>query len=347
MYFDVSAMSFASLLIWEKSRQIFRRQDRHKHRQKNCQQTLLFLLLSFALSGCSVNGSGVPVPPSSARPAATQSNSAANSYSPGRPYESRTFITRAGDRRHYLFRLPAGFEQDSCADVIFDFHGAGSTAEREFRYSGFAALADREGIILVHPDANKIYIDPQHRLASYWDNAWEANLRERNYDLNFILELVDTIKAEHCAQDFFATGMSAGGDMVSALACLVDTPFKAFAPVTYRYYNDAECGAAGPRPLLSFHGDADRTVPIEGFGEPMSEVMRRWATHNSCDRQAFTQRISTNVLRYYWRNCAAETEWYLIEGDGHAWPGGGSSAGIERETEELSASELIWDFFKQ
>ncbi len=315
-------------------------------REDDRYKLLVLLLCSFALTACTANNSQAPVPPS---PSAMEGRRD-NADRPGRPYESRSLITSTGIERHYLLRLPAGFEQDSCADVIFDFHGAGSTAEREFRYSGFAPLADREGIILVYPDANKMYPDQNHRLASYWDGAWEANLRERDYDIDFILELVESVKNEYCTQDLFATGMSAGGDMVSALACLQNTPFRSFAPVTYRYYNLEECRDAGPRPLLSFQGDADRIVPIEGFGEPwfdppMAEVMRSWAVHNDCDTESLAQRINSDVVRYYWRNCEAETEWYLMEGGGHVWPGGTSTSRDREESQEISASELIWDFF--
>ncbi len=315
-------------------------------REYNRYKLLVLLLCSFALTACTASNSQAPVPPS---PSAIEGRRD-NADRPGRPYESRSLITITGIERHYLLRLPAGFEQDSCADVIFDFHGAGSTAEREFRNTGFAPLADREGIILVYPDANKIYPDQNHRLASYWDSAWEANLRERDYDIDFILELVEFMKNEYCTQNVFATGMSAGGDMVSALACLQNTPFKSFAAVTYRYYNVEECRDAGPRPLLSFQGDADRVVPIEGSGEPwfdpsMAEVMRSWAVHNECDTQSLAQRINSEVVRYYWRNCEAETEWYLIEGGGHVWPGG-ALTGRDRDVSlEISASELIWEFF--
>ena len=315
-------------------------------REDNCYKSIFLLLIGFALVTCTATVSQAPLPPS---PSQIEGNRS-NADRPGRPYESRSLMSSSGIERHYLLRLPAGFEQDSCADVIFDFHGAGSTAERQFRNSGFAPLADREGIILVYPDANKIYPDQDHRLASYWDGAWEANLRERDYDIDFILELVESIKNEYCTQDFFATGMSAGGDMVSALACLQRTPFRSFAPVTYRYYNVEECGGAGPRPLLSFHGDADRIVPIEGFGEPwfdppMMEVMRSWAVHNSCDTESLAQRINDKVVRYYWRNCEAETEWYLMEGGVHVWPGGASSIRNRDISREISASELIWQFF--
>ena len=267
-------------------------------------------------------------------------------------YETRAFVGSAGIERKYLLRLPMGFLAGDCAHVVFDFHGATGTAEGEFRYSNFPSIADREGFVLVHPDANKHYVDQNHPLATYWNSAWEAVKRERDYDVNFILELVASLQDEFCTQQFYATGMSAGGDISSALACLADTPFAAFAPVTYRYYYTEECADAGPRPMLSFQGDADRIVPIEGsgtpwFDPPMQEIMARWARHNGCASEPTQSRVSTEVLHYTWSGCTAATEWYLIEGGGHTWPGGPISRPGSHVTQDISASELIWTFFQR
>lgn len=267
-------------------------------------------------------------------------------------YETRSFVTKGGAERKWVLRLPKDYSETSCADVIFSFHGSGSSASAQSRYADFTKIADRQGVILVMPDANKVYLDQKHPLASYWDHAWEANLRRRDDDIDFVLELVDHVKREYCAKAFFATGMSSGGDMVSALACLTDTPFKSFAPVTYRYYDAKECSKAGPRPTLSFQGDRDYIVPISGsdapwFDPPMAQVMQSWAEHNGCDGEPFEERVSNEVRRIFWDNCNAATQWYLIEGGGHTWPGGLPMKKLGYTTIDISASDLIWDFFSQ
>ena len=267
-----------------------------------------------------------------------------------RPYQERTMITSADAERHWLLRLPEGYREGLRADVVFAFHGATSNAKTAFEYMNFEPLADRDGVILVYPDANKIFYDQEHELASYWNSAWEAKWRERDYDVDFVLELVELIKSEYCAGDFYAAGMSAGGDMTTALQCHAGSPFLSYAPVTYRYYNHDECKDSPPRPILSFHGSEDKIVPLEGLGAPwydahMSEIMQSWAAHNSCDLQANEERVSEEVLRYYWDNCAAMTEWYLIEGGGHTWPGSDLDPIYGHSTEDISATELIWEFF--
>jgi polyhydroxybutyrate depolymerase len=265
-----------------------------------------------------------------------------------RPYQERT-INVAGDDRKWLLRLPAGYQQGKKSDVVFNFHGAGSTAEKQFAYADFTELADRDGIILVMPDANKIYVDQSHHLAGYWNGAWEAKWRERDYDIDFVLAVVEELRDEYCVGDFYAAGMSAGGDMTTALQCMADSPFQAFAPVTYRYWNAPECEDAPARPMISFHGSDDKVVPIEGLPAPwfdphMSEIMQSWATHNGCDPEVAEARVGGDVLRYSWTGCDAPVEWYLVEGGGHTWPGGVDRAVLGHTTHEISATKLIWEF---
>ena len=266
-----------------------------------------------------------------------------------RPYQERT-IDVAGDERNWLLRLPEGYQPGQRANVVFNFHGAGSSAEQQFAYVNFADLADRDGVILVMPDANKVYVDQSHHLAGYWNSAWEAKWRERDHDIDFVLAVVKELHSEYCVGDFYAAGMSAGGDMTTALQCMADSPFEAFAPVTYRYWNAPECEDAPARPVISFHGTDDRVVPIEGLPEPwfdphVSEIMQSWAEHNGCDPEAREERVGADVVRYSWTGCSAPVEWYLVEGGGHTWPGAVERERLGHTTNEISATELIWKFF--
>ncbi len=73
--------------------------------------------------------------------------------------------------------------------------------------------------------------------------------------------------------------------------------------------------------------------------------MQEWAEHNGCDTQSIEERVSDEVIRYHWVNCDAPVEWYLIEGGGHTWPGAVTRPRLGHTTTNISASELIWEFF--
>ena len=101
--------------------------------------------------------------------------------------------------------------------------------------------------------------------------------------------------------------------------------------------------------LLGLGGDG-WVVPLEGLPAPWFDphvgvIMQSWAEVNGCDPQAIEESYTKNVTRYRWSNCEAKTEWYLIEGGGHAWPGGSVREDQSHTAPEISASEMIWDFF--
>ena len=126
--------------------------------------------------------------------------------------------------------------------------------------------------------------------------SWERKCMKKGR-CSILQALVDSLASEYCTGDFHAAGMSAGGDMTSALQCLEQSPFGAYAPVTYLYYNAEECGAAPPRPMIYFHGSDDFVVPIDGSGPPWNdppvpEAMQRWASHNGCEGAPEESRIS-------------------------------------------------------
>ena len=267
-----------------------------------------------------------------------------------RPYQELTMTMSSGEERLFLLRLPESYTEGTTSDVVFNFHGATSNAAQQIAYADFSELADRDNVIIVAPDANKVYPDRDHELATYWDSAWEGTQRVRDHDLKFIIELVEKVQSEYCTGDFYAAGMSAGGDMTTALQCVTDGPFRAYAPVTYRYFHEDECSTAQPRPMISFHGTDDRVVPLEGLPAPWFDphvgvIMQSWAEVNGCDPDVFEEQYADNVTRYHWENCEAKTEWYLIDGGGHVWPGGANRPGLGRNAQEIDASEMIWSFF--
>ena len=270
------------------------------------------------------------------------------------PFETKTLQMATGEERTYLIRLPKGYRPGAPVDVVFNFHGSTSNARAQWAYGNFDNLADRDQVILVAPDGNKVFPDRDHIHASYWDSAWEANQRVRDHDIDFVLAIIDLLKADHNIRDLYAAGMSAGGDMVSALQYLPDSLFKAFSTVTYRYVNEAEMVDSPARPTISFHGDQDSVVPIDGSGPswndpPVMTIMQRIATHNGCDPAPTGTAIGEDVIRFDWQNCAAPVVYYLVKDGGHTWPGG-QLAGpmallLGRTTQTISATDLSWQFF--
>ena len=73
----------------------------------------------------------------------------------------------------------------------------------------------------------------------------------------------------------------------------------------------------------------------------MNKDQQNLADHNGCEGQTLEERVGDEVIHYWWNGCAAPTEWYLIEGGGHTWPGGPAFPVLGHTTDDISASDLI------
>jgi polyhydroxybutyrate depolymerase len=253
----------------------------------------------------------------------------------GEPVDERTMTTSNGEERTYLVDVPSGYDESTPADVVFNFHGRGSNAAQQYVYGNFTDLAERDGVILITPNS----------LVRNGSMQWSPGTPGSGEDLDFVAELVAETRTDYCTDQFFAAGMSSGGAMTTALACQADSDFEAFGPVTLWFYVDA-CEDAPPRPIIEFHGTDDEVVPFEGSGTRRSvlEAGAAWAEHNGCDPEPTIEPIG-EVDHHQWTSCDAVTELYVVNGGGHTWPGSIEVEGLGAVTDDISASEIIWDLF--
>ncbi|MGI9600528.1 MAG: alpha/beta hydrolase family esterase [Acidimicrobiales bacterium] len=254
------------------------------------------------------------------------------------PSQNRTLTTSNGVERTWLLALPTGYEHGTPAPVVFNLHGAGSNGAEQYVYGNYIAQAEAEGAMLVMPEALEVNGRP----------AWNPGEIGSGEDLDFVAELIDVIRSEYCTSSFFATGMSSGGFMTSALACWADGPFEGFGPVTLAFYAPDECGDAPSQPFMYFHGTADDTVPFEGNDPGLDAApvtAQEWADHNGCDPEPVEERVSDEVVHFTWEGCSATTEFYVVEEGGHTWPGALAIESFGHTTDDISASDLIWDMF--
>lgn len=253
----------------------------------------------------------------------------------------RTLVS--GEReREYLVHVPAGAEVDKELPVVLNFHGLGSNAPEQELYSGLVPISDARGFLLVTPNGTG---SPR---------GWAAFsfLPTGTNDLQFTRDLLDELDHAFCIDEerVYSTGLSNGAYMSSRLACVMGDRIAAIAPVAGVYYPTEPCG--DPVPVLAFHGTADAVVPFLGgqvlgilpyAGAPASIAL--WQDHNGCEAQETTQ-ITEHVRRIDGSGCEAEASLVVVEGDGHTWPGSFPVPRLGPTTKEISAAEMIWEFFE-
>ncbi|MGV6848878.1 MAG: alpha/beta hydrolase family esterase [Marinibacterium sp.] len=128
------------------------------------------------------------------------------------------------------------------------------------------------------------------------------------------------------------SGFSAGGFMVTYLACALPNSFAAYAPVSGGFWRPQPDHCAGPVRLFQTHGWADKTVPLEGrylgggaFQQgDIFAGLELWRATNGClNENPDGTSIRDAFLRRQWTDCSqgSALEFALFPG-GHTVPAG-------------------------
>jgi polyhydroxybutyrate depolymerase len=253
---------------------------------------------------------------------------------PGVPGDSVRNTSTVDGERTYRVHVPRSYSAARPSAVVFNFHGSGRTALEQESYSALVPLADREGFILVSPQAaggaREWFV-----AGVYGDTG--------NDETGFTLQALDEVAATWCVDStrVFATGLSNGAEMASQLGCMAPQVFAAIAPVSGVVYQGCD---GRPAPVLSFHGTEDWNIPFDGI----RAEMEGWAAHNGCAPGPLSEAVSAHVMRESYSGCTggADVVLYVVDGGGHTWPGAEDDAGgVGPTTHEISANEIIWAFF--
>jgi polyhydroxybutyrate depolymerase len=274
-------------------------------------------------------------------------------------------VTVDGISRKYLVFVPKGFDKPS--PMVLVLHGGGSNARQMERYTRLNDLAAKEGFLVVYPEAVE---------GNWNDGRGIEGVRaqqENIDDVKFVRMIVDRISKEHRIDRsrVFCTGISNGGFMSHRLASEASDLMTAIAPVV---------GGMAPAMAKKFHpdhpvsiliiqGDAAPLVPIRGgmvgfrrgrkrgqvipTEETISLYVRRngnqgMPTVTTLDRDK-KDGTSVEVREYPDGPGGVKTQVYIVKNGGHTWAGRPlylPEILIGKASQEYSATEVIWDFFK-
>jgi polyhydroxybutyrate depolymerase len=255
---------------------------------------------------------------------------------------TRASLTVDSEERGFLIHLPPDYDGTATLPVVLSFHGYGSNAEQQELYTGLSAAGDERGVILVYPQG----------LGA--PAAWNAFGFFGADDVGFTRALVDLLIDAYCGdpERIYASGMSNGAAMSALLGCEAGDLFAAIAGVaglTYPAACDAE--AAGPMPVLAFHGDQDLVWPVGGGLSTLGvqvpsprEAVESWRAHNGCDSEEEATDVE-DIERQEGAGCEASVVYYEVAGGGHTWPGAVDVPALGPTTHAISANDLMLDFF--
>ena len=254
-------------------------------------------------------------------------------------------LESSGGAREYMVYVPEAYDPEVPAAIAYVFHGAGSNKEEQFRYSGYAPYADEDGALLVLPDA----LGTPKR----WSPLGGAFAGVEGVDdLQFFDDLSLEVMASFCVDParVLVTGMSSGGFMSASVGCTHADELAAVGPVTATVWAEPLCGDAAPVAYAYFHGTDDPIVLYDGGGDrrtqPVPQTSQAWADQNGCEGEPIDERIGEEVVHRTWDECDASTDLYTVEGGGHTWPGASGVGRLGHTTDDIDATEIIWDVFR-
>ena len=157
----------------------------------------------------------------------------------------------------YHIALPA---QPEGAPVVVFLHGAGGTGGYSISNADVVAPMLARGYAVIAPDGSRSFGNGGGRVWNFLPG------REGRDEADFLRDVLRDA-AGRFALDTGApvlAGFSAGGFMVSYLACARPGDFAAYAPVSGGFWRPQPEHCAGPVQLFQTHGWRDTTVPLEG-----------------------------------------------------------------------------------
>ncbi|MEM9386837.1 MAG: PHB depolymerase family esterase [Pseudomonadota bacterium] len=273
-------------------------------------------------------------------------------------FDSRT-LTVGKERRQYALYTPQRLPPAGERSLVLVFHGGEGSPDKIARQTGFNEVADAQGFLVAYPRSIEHWNDGRATTQSYGD------------DIGFARALIDALVADAGVDPrrVYATGASNGGMMTLRLACEANDAIAAFAPVIASFpvpYVE-RCRPERAVDILMINGRKDRLIRWGGGripkgrragvgGEviPVAQTVDWWRTHNGCaspTRDDLADRVDDGTTVVRERNGACERGgsviFFAIEGGGHTWPGSPvpANALAGRISQELSASQVIWQFF--
>ena len=261
-------------------------------------------------------------------------------------------LVSSGILREYLVYVPKTYDSTRRTPLVISLHGAGLWGAGQRDISGWNAIADSAGFIVVYPSGAK----PGVRV---WRSMSPSGMQ---LDVRFIADLIDTLQARYNIDStrVFANGLSNGGGMSWALACTLPRRIAAVGLVGAALFLPFDwCPDSAVVPAVVFHGTDDRQARYRGgtswvARNPFQHIpsfVAHWARHNGCAAVPRESRLTSDVTRREYVQCArgAGVVFYTIEGGGHTWPGGPPVIPewfSQRTTRSINASRIMWEFFQ-
>ena len=254
------------------------------------------------------------------------------------PLDSEWTITVGSLQRKARVHVPTSYDPIARTPVVINIHGRTGWAQQQANLSRAIAKSDAEGFIVIHPEGTGS------------PTAWNAGggccdpaAANNVDDSGFISQLIDEAAARLCvdADRVYVMGLSNGGYLAHRLACEHADKIAAIGPVA-GVISMPTCNPTRPMPMMIVHGTADSIVQYSWE----AQTVNFWKVTNGCTTEAVTfTNGAASCVTHGGCTDGADVVMCTLDGVGHQWPGGESLPFLGANSNDLVATDAIWDFF--
>jgi polyhydroxybutyrate depolymerase len=257
-------------------------------------------------------------------------------------------LDHGGLKRSALVHIPASYDGKTPVGLVFNNHGNMCSAQMQAQMTHLADAADKRGLITVTPQGTG-------GLTAGWSSGASplGYLYEKVDDVGFFAAMIEELAKRVCLDRarVYCAGFSLGGSMCYRLSCDLADRIRAIASVAGPD-GTTSCKPARALPLLHVHGTADSFASYKGDGADKPNKGAEWTVANhaarcGCQATPTPGLVKGKVSCKTYGGCkdGAEATLCTVEGGGHTWPGGEPWLLGGTVNKDVSATEMILDFF--
>jgi len=253
------------------------------------------------------------------------------------PRDATWTVNVGGTKRTAEVHVPASYDPSKPTAVVLDLHARLGNGADEAMLTSSTAKSDSAGFIVVYPES---MTSP-----TSWNAGGCCDPANTNHidDVGFISALLDQLESQLCVDDHrvFAMGMSNGAYLSHTLACELGDRIAAIGPVAGLLLQNP-CNPTRAMPSLMVNGTAD-SLSVYQY---VPQTVQFWTDYNHCTSMQTTYQkgVATCVTHGGCDN-GADVELCTIQDGGHQWPGGETIPLLGNNTNDLIATDALWDFF--
>jgi len=273
------------------------------------------------------------------------------------------YITIDGIKRQYRVYLPTNYESGQQVPLLLALHGGSGSAKQFESYSGFNAVAEKYGFIVVYPDGIGTFEFTIH----VWNSGYLESKFEDVNDVLFLTKLIAQLKSDYSINSslVYMTGHSNGAMMTYRMAGEHAELFAAVAPVSGSIGGKATPDSPYyqiPTPsqaisIVAVHGRQDVNVLYNGgytesgfqvgerYDDSVNTSIQFWVDQDQCNKIPSSLNSTNNKItldRY--SNGANNTEVVLVtlNEENHFWENMNNAVSAEQFYGN-SLAEMIWN----